>query len=594
MRAGVAIAVALGATLFSAASPAAPADPGIWSERVQIIYRAESRSVERRLIKVWDPWPEKNLDFVWEPEGNAVLAADGTVGGRGKLVWRVRGSASYDPKTVFATYSGSMMDGRPHGEGRLELRSGEIFDGHWSGGGFTGAGFHVDAGGNRFEGMFANGKLNGAGRQTKPTGEIFEGSFVAGLRHGKGRTRLPGGTIYDSSWDMGRDLEGRPAEALADATVGGLLKAQAGGGDAGKVEIGVSVDQRMNSQSDMKYTHLVRDEDIAIYPEDQAMNDAWNGAREITASSYTFEGIDWEDAPAFVGVALATTDGTRVKLGKLELQVETSDAYRKPMLSVLPHFGCVGFRPSFSLLNYGWGQVLEPTMSLQFTGPEPGGPASRAFSVGLEGFDEGTDVVVGNALAEAGVALAQLQGQRFSCPSFDDLSTCRAKLLDEIDFGEIADYVWGEDRLYTTVVGTLDYSWADDYGQVFQQSEPFRTEITLATIELPPQDAEGGDGVGGAPEALRFQDVVFPLGKSGFTIDMPLRGNRNISKYTARLKMRSQMSSYHRFSVAATLGDGSIRQSKPVSFYHFRPRKSTFESQVQTGECYLVEEPEFR
>ena len=46
--------------------------------------------------------------------------------------------------------------------------------------------------------------------------------------------------------------------------VGGLLKAQDGGGDAGKVEIGVVVDERMTQQSDMQYQHLVREEDIAI------------------------------------------------------------------------------------------------------------------------------------------------------------------------------------------------------------------------------------------------------------------------------------------------------------------------------------------
>ena len=112
-----------------------------------------------RPCKVWDPHPEKNLDFVWEPATGTDpgIAADGTINGKGRLVWRVRGSASYDPKTIYSVYSGEMRDGRPNGNGRLEIRSGEVFDGIWSNGALEGKGIHIDADGNRYEGMFAAG-----------------------------------------------------------------------------------------------------------------------------------------------------------------------------------------------------------------------------------------------------------------------------------------------------------------------------------------------------------------------------------------------------------------------------------------------------
>ena len=102
-----------------------------------------------------------------------------------------------------------------------------------------------------------------------------------------------------------RSARTRP-DALADATVGGLIKAQSGGGDAGKVEIGIVVDQRMTQQSDMQYQHLVRDEDIAIYPLAEDMNAAWNGTGEINSYAGNFNGIDWENAPAFVDVDVGT------------------------------------------------------------------------------------------------------------------------------------------------------------------------------------------------------------------------------------------------------------------------------------------------
>ena len=253
------------------------------------------------------------------------MPPDGTINGKGKLVWRVRGSASYDPKTIYSVYAGEMRDGRPNGNGRLEIRSGEVFDGNWANGLLEGKGIHIDADGNRYEGMFVAGIANGKGRLLARTGEIFDGEFRNGLKHGMGKTRLAGGTIYESQWDNGKEIGGTRPDALADATVGGLLKAQSGGGDAGKVDIGIVVDERMTQQSDMQYQHLVRDEDIAIYPLSDEMNAAWNGTGEITSYSGSFDGMDWENAPAFVDIDVGTTDSSRVKFDKLELQVQASD-----------------------------------------------------------------------------------------------------------------------------------------------------------------------------------------------------------------------------------------------------------------------------
>jgi hypothetical protein len=124
-RRGAAALLYLFLATTALAGGAAAAEPGAWAERVQILYQEDSRSVLRRKVRVWDPHPEKNLDFVWEPEKGQAgggVGQDGLVSGKGKLVWRVRGSASYDPRTVFSVYSGDMRDGRPEGSppGQLE------------------------------------------------------------------------------------------------------------------------------------------------------------------------------------------------------------------------------------------------------------------------------------------------------------------------------------------------------------------------------------------------------------------------------------------------------------------------------------------
>jgi hypothetical protein len=597
------IRAALAATMFGALSPALASEAnspksGAWVERVQILYQSETRSVLRKILRVWDFHPEKNLDFVWEPapgrSPDRTIAGDGTVNGKGRLVWRVRGSASYDSKTVYSSYFGEVKNGRPDGQGRLELRSGEVLDGHWTAGELNGRGIHIDADGNRYEGEFVGGAPNGPGRLLSKTGEIFAGTFVGGLKNGKGRTRLPGGTVYDSQWLMGKEVGGSRPDVLADARVGGLLKAQTGGGDADKVEIGVAVDQRMTQQSDMQYQHLVRDEDIAIYPLSDEDNDAWNGTGHVTTRN-VYGSVDWENTPAFAEVDLKTSDQSKVKLDSLEMKVAASEAYRKPMLSISEHFGCVGFRPDFSIVNNGWGDAKDMKMSIQFTTVDeegnPTGQPSRMFTKDIGSFGEGADVSIKDVLAEAGVDTASLETGRFSCPSVDGLNVCRSQLTNKIKFGAVGDYLANVNQAMTVNgIGKFDYSWSDDQGKVFQQSESFRVSVTLVVFEIPESMAECGDGGGGMPEAMRYQNIEFPIGKHDYAIAMPVRGNKTLNAYTARLKMWSSMSSIHRFSIAAHFADGSVRESKPVSFFYFRPKQSLFLTKTEPAVCYLPRE----
>ena len=106
-------------------------------------------------------------------------------------------------------------------------------------------------------------------------------------------------------------------------------------------------------------------------------------------------------------------------------------------------------------------------------------------------------------------------------------------------------------------------------------------------IELTVPLAEGGDFSGDPPAARRYVDIVLPVGESDYSIDIPFRGNRNISKYTARLKMSSHMSSLHRFRVSARFTDGSARFSKPLTLFYLKPRIPSVPSETDDQACYL-------
>ena len=143
------------------------------------------------------------------------------------------------------------------------------------------------------------------------------------------------------------------------------------------------------------------------------------------------------------------------------------------MLSLEGHIGCVGFRPSFSFKNNGWGDVKDASISVQFVGEtqydENGSPiannaASRTFTKSIGSFGNGLDVYVEDLLKQAGVDTDKLTNERFSCQSMDSLNVCRSQVFNSVGFGEIADFVWGDQKLMTTVKGTVNYSWSDDYG----------------------------------------------------------------------------------------------------------------------------------
>lgn len=583
-------AASLAAAFALHAASAAADEHGAWSRRVQVLYDASTRSVARATLSVWDEQPALDREFVWEPDPSIPFdpaAAGGVVEGRGKLVWRVRGSAAYDRGAVHSTYAGEMANGRPHGHGRLERRDGAVFEGEWVAGRLHGEGMHLDAAGNRYEGAFVDGRPHGRGRQAMADGSIYEGGFRDGLRHGEGRLRLPGGTVYETTWRAGVEMGGRPPEALADATVGGLLRAQAGGGDAGKVDLSVVVEQRMTQQSDLRYTHAVLDDHIEVYPTNPGMVDAWIGEATIDPHSYmqVFDVVDWDDAPVFLQVRFESRDGSRTRLDALELQVEDSQVYRKPFLSTVGHRGCVPYRPSFSFQNNGWGGVRDAKLTFEFYDREDPEKASSGFEMELGSFDDGIDVSLDDALSRVGVDTQALAGARFSCSSPEEMPQCRERALASVELGEVGGLLSQGPVLELGVRGTIAYRWADDRGNVYDQQERFEESVHIAIIEMEQMVAEGGDGWGTSPEAPRYQTVRLPNDRQNYVVDLPVRGNRNLAAYTARLKVFAEATTIHRFHAAARFADGSVRRSKPVSLFYVRPKTYYHEVADPVEEC---------
>ena len=91
--------------------------------------------------------------------------------------------------------------------------------------------------------------------------------------------------------------------------------------------------------------------------------------------------------------------------------------------------------------------------------------------------------------------------------------------------------VWGDQQAHARPrPARFDYSWADDGGNVYQASEPFRDRHLPGGHRGAGRWPNAATAFGGSPEALRYQDVRFPIGQHDYAVDMPVRGNKNLSE----------------------------------------------------------------
>ena len=200
--------------------------------RTHIIWNKAADTLVRKNFSVWDPHPELDLDFLWEPDPatNPLDSTGDVINGAGTLTWHVKGAANYDRRFTYSVFKGVLKNGRPEGEGVLGVRGGLSYTGHWVAGQMQGRGVLRFENGDKYEGDFVAGKMHGVGRYVSTDGSIYLGEFRDGLRHGLGKTdprrgRFPyglaGGTRNRSpaasAWRSGATTEELEPAAASNA-----------------------------------------------------------------------------------------------------------------------------------------------------------------------------------------------------------------------------------------------------------------------------------------------------------------------------------------------------------------------------------------
>ena len=87
-------------------------------------------------------------------------------------------------------YTGSFVNGEPHGQGVLEYRNGDKYEGSFAEGLSHGYGAYFWSNGDVYEGEFSKGMKHGNGRIKYSEGEEYSGQFANDLPHGNGSCQI--------------------------------------------------------------------------------------------------------------------------------------------------------------------------------------------------------------------------------------------------------------------------------------------------------------------------------------------------------------------------------------------------------------------
>ena len=97
-------------------------------------------------------------------------------------------------------YDGSMQSGKKHGSGTFTWANGQRYEGEWADDVINGSGTLHYTNGDRYVGSFVNGAPHGKGTYTLQNGDVYVGDWVDGSKHGQGRLTWVGGDYWEGEF----------------------------------------------------------------------------------------------------------------------------------------------------------------------------------------------------------------------------------------------------------------------------------------------------------------------------------------------------------------------------------------------------------
>jgi hypothetical protein len=604
-------AVATGGLLPIEAATAAD----VWKDRTEVVWSKETHTLIRKNFRVWDPHPELDLDFLWEPRG-AVSSdnADSFANGAGTLSWHVKGAPDYDRQFAHSVFKGVLKDGRPEGEGALVVfRGGLSYTGQWVGGVMQGYGVLRFANGDKYDGDFVAGKMQGEGRYASTDGSVYIGEFRNGLRDGAAKSMLADGS-YRTIWRAGKEIDRQP---IPNSTPQPAMKVQL-------VAISTAVKLKLSLDEEKNADFYRRDSDteahnydadyspglMTIHLGSKARLEAWKGNGKIISGDESGPQRIVEDSDiAQVSMKVEVENGgigaAQITDASLVVAESVTDPEPYVELGTVGHVVCnqIGetYSPGLSFSNLGWGQVRDARVTYSLGIAEK---RTDETTVPLGTFDGSKQISVVDRLRKLGVNTDRLQkatveAQKnatadrpkltryaFQCGPKDDnesedhyrekLAACVRNVKQTGVFGSLSDFVFAsENVIYTTVAGRIEYKWADGDGKINIKASPFSVNIPLVTFHI--EMGEGFCGESGDRAKKSPGRNILLLDSRNYQVHLPKTWNVRLAQSSTtefQLDLSAAKSSRHQFHLVLQLADGSQAASAMVDLSYFRPRFS--------------------
>jgi hypothetical protein len=604
---------------------AAAAD-GAWKERTQLVWSKGTRTLIRRNFRVWDPHPQLDLDFLWEPRSPTNPDQSETVAsGPGTLTWYAKGAASYDRQFTYSVFKGVLSDGRPSGQGALVVRTGLSYTGQWLDGDMHGRGVLRFENGDRYEGDFLAGKMNGVGKYTSTDGSVFVGEFRDGARHGIGKLTLADGE-YRTVWRDGQEIDRRQIPDSAPVRSAAALR-QAAVSDTVKLKL--SIDDKKS----IEFENADPDAQSSTYEAEHAPGsmtirlaskrvlDAWKGNGRIASGEE--DGVPYilsTSPPVFLKAIVENQGTNAAQITGAFLDVSESATELAPYLELHPgSTKCCGppddYNPVLDFQNFGWGRVRDARMTYSL-GPKINrtdetvvqlGTFETSKQVSIVGRLKQLDVDVERLRKASGVFWMASRGEgvnpnAFGCengpaeaPNAEDKNVqagdadaqyereramlekeheaCFESIRNSGVLGKLKDLVFrqkDDSILYTIITGRIEYKWNDSTGRSNDRISNFTTNIPL--LRFAPANAEMGFE---EPIERQVKSTALSLDRRRYQVPLPKTWNAKLTGSEAvqfDFALSAAKSSQHAFQIVLQLADGNEVKSPMVALSYFRPR----------------------
>lgn len=584
---------------------AAPGDT--WRERTQVVWDRRTRSLVRQVFQVWDPHPERNLDFLWEPSG-AVPAGTGVVRaeGPGTLSWHVRNAPTYDRRYTDSVFKGTLKDGKPDGDGYLATRAGLSYKGTWSAGLMHGSGRLRLENGDRYDGEFHDGLMDGQGIYVAADGTVYRGTFAKGMRSGVARLSDLAGS-YVTVWQEGREIERRP-DSAAEKPLRPVPAAAAAGAkvtltlDRGKIQefheanpdVGEAYPYELEARPGAVDIRLSSKEILAF----------WKGEAGVMSPSSAVGQIlnPGQFAPVFLSGLIENQGTTPLQIVEAYLEVSVSRKDQTPLLDLRPteNDSCTSslqYNPGLTFRNLGWGSIKDARITYTVGSKTERSTPSTA-TLGSFGYSRSTSVE--EKLRQLGFDIKALQASTRAdgsgaqeCSRSEDASdggsgsdtaadtpkpdpqfeAC-ARTAMQKNFGPLARYVFHPDldvNVYTTVAGRIDYASTGIDGKDLTRSSTFSMDVPLLSLSFQ------GMAEMGCPDFTpqRIRSVSLSEDRRQYRVPLPAEWKGRLDPGKSRtvgVTLTAPKSSEHRFRLVLKTKDGTEAVAPDVSLSYFRPR----------------------